>query len=386
MLLFEHEGKAFLREYGIATPRGVLVRPGTDVEGAWADVSLPVMVKAQVLTGGRGKAGGIRMAGTASDARAHASALDGSTVHGMPVEGVLVEECVDVRQEFYVAVTFDGEAMIVLLSTHGGVDVERFFLDARESFATICVDPLFGISEYQVRKALHRLGVGTRVWPQLGALTSRLVRMFRELDATLVEINPLAELGDGTLMALDARVQVDDGALFRQPRLRAMQAARRRESSIGEQMRALEIQFVPLGGAVGVVSSGAGAGVAIMDWIEREGSRAAGFMDLDYAFMGGKTEEALRLALGYLNRQTAVRSLLVNFTTCGLRLDLIAAALVKVLDELRPELGKPLFIHLQGNRSCVAQAVVREAGYPLYETLGDAVRGASRVAAGAHGS
>lgn len=220
------------------------------------------------------------------------------------------------------------------------------------------------------------------MWPPLCATTSRLVRMFRELDATLVEVNPLAEIGDGTLVALDARVRVDEGAFFRQPRLRALQAARRVESSIIDQMRALEIQFVPLGGAVGVVSSGAGAGVAILDWIEREGSRAAGFMDLDYAFLAGKTGDALRLAIRYLNGEATVRSLLVNVTTCGLRLDLIAQTLVEVLDELRGELGKPLFIHLQGNRSCAAQAVVRGAGYPLYETLGEAVRGASRASVG----
>jgi succinyl-CoA synthetase beta subunit len=382
MLLFEHEGKAFLREYDISTPRGAVVGGVGEVGAALAVVPLPAMVKAQVLAGGRGKAGGILAARTAGDVERQVGALGASRVKGLPVERVLVEEQVTAAREWYAAMTLDGEHILALLSRRGGMDVEAFFRDQRDAFEVIPVEPLFGLAEYQVRNALDRLGVEAGRWPPFCALLTRLARMFRDLDATLVEINPLAEMDDGTLVALDARVEVDEGAFFRQPRLRAIHEGRPPGSDLLGRMRALEIQFVPLGGAVGLVSSGAGAGVTIMDWVAREGSRVAGFMDLDYAIIGGRTEEALRLAIAHLDGEPSVRSLLVNFTTCGLRLDLIAATLVKVLDELGGGQRKPLFIHLAGNRGPAAQVLVRQAGYRICETLGEAVRGASRAAAG----
>jgi succinyl-CoA synthetase beta subunit len=241
------------------------------------------------------------------------------------------------------------------------------------------VDPLLGVSEFQVRNVLERLGVTTRLWPAFAAATVALSRLFRACDANLAEINPLAELADGSLVALDARIAIDDGALFRQPRFATLKRLPTREAGISEKMRALEIQYVPLGGTVGLVSSGAGAGVTIMDWIALEGARLAAFVDLDYAIIGGHTAAAIELVLEHFLAESQIHSIIVNFTTCGLRTDAIADHLIAVLERHKP-LTKPVVIHIQGNRAQLAHALLASAGYRIEETLGGAVRAVARAA------
>ena len=182
-----------------------------------------------------------------------------------------------------------------------------------------------------------------------------------------------------TLIALDARMVIDDGALFRQPLFAGRETVEARDD-LAAKMRALAIQWVPLGGPVGLIGSGAGCGVAIMDWVAHEGSGLAAFVDLDYAVLAGKTEAALRLVLEHYQSAASVRSILVNFTACGVRVDLIAESLAKILQEKRPQDLKPLFAHFQGNRSARAREIMDSAGYPPFEKLGDAVREAAAAA------
>lgn len=379
MLLYEHEGKALFREYGIPTPDFAVARDGADLEAILSGVRPPVMVKAQVLAGGRGKAGGIVAAGSVEAARDAAARFLGSTIKGLGVESVLIEPQVGIERELYLAATFDAEEMLLLVGGHGGMDVESYFTDP-SGVQAVRIDPRYGPSEYQVRNALDRLGVAPALWSGLARIALDLFRLFRACDARLAEINPLAVTGDGGLVALDARVEVDDGALFRQPRLAEIQRARGHGDGFETRLKELQVQYVPLGGSVGLVSQGAGAGVAIMDWVELEGSRVAAFVDMDYAILSGQIEEALRFVLGHLVETPSVRSLLVNFTTCGVRVDLVAEALAKVLGELRGRRRQPVFIHLGGNREAAAHALMQGAGHELCATLGEAVRGACRAA------
>jgi len=380
VLLLESEGKTFLREYGVVTPRGTVVRDPAAAEVAARTLGPPVMLKAQVPSGRRGQAGGVVKGETVEEVARAARQLLDSTIRGHRVEALLVEEWIDVKHEYYVAVTLDGVEMLALLGTQGGVDVEAFFSNDRSAFEVISVDPLFGLQGYQVRAALERLEVRPDLWVSLTEVVTRLVDAFRGLDATLVEVNPLAEIGGNGLMALDARVMVDDGALFRQPRLREIHTQRVPASEVERRLRELEIQWVPLGGEVGLLSSGAGAGVTILDWIDLEGARPAGFMDIDYAILAGRSEEAMRLALEMLGGDPRVRSILVNFTSCGVQVDALARVLVAVLRDVGDDLSKPCFIHIQGNRGAEAHKIVREAGYLLCDTLGEAVREACRAA------
>lgn len=379
MLLYEHEGKTLFREYGIPTPEFAVADRHADLEAALSAIRPPVMIKAQVLAGGRGKAGGIVAAGSVAAARDAAARLLGSTVKGHTVESVLIEPQVAIERELYLAATFDAEDVLLLVGGHGGIDVESYFTDP-SSVQAVRIDPLYGPSEYQVRNALDRLGVAPALWSGLARIALDLFRLFRACDAKLAEINPLAVASDGGPVALDARVEVDDGALFRQPRLAEIQRARGHGDGFETRLKELQVQYVPMGGSVGLVSQGAGAGVAIMDWVELEGGRVAAFVDMDYAILSGQIEEALRFVLGHLVATPSVRSLLVNFTTCGVRVDFIAEALAKVLSELRGRRRQPVFIHLGGNREAAAHALMQKAGHELCETLGEAVRGACRAA------
>lgn len=380
MLLFEFEGKALLREHGIAVPRGDVVTRAADVPAALAQIPPPLMVKAQVLSGGRGKAGGVRSADTVTEVEEAAGRLLGSTLKGHRIERLLLEERVPIKSEYYAAVTVDGHDVLVLLGAQGGVDIEAFFAQEASTIQVVPVDPLYGVQAYQVRRALERLGVRPELWTPFAAFVINLNAAFRAADATLVEVNPVAEAPDGRLVALDARIEVDEGAFFRQPRFRAIQAERVPDSPVLRTMRELEIQYVPFGGNVGLLSSGAGAGVTILDWIDDEGEKPAAFMDIDYAILSDKTEAAMRTALTLFCEDPRVRSIVVNVTSCGVRVDGIAATLVKVLRDMGDAVSKPCFIHIQGNRAAEAHTVIRRAGYRLCERLGEAVREACRAA------
>jgi succinyl-CoA synthetase beta subunit len=377
MLLLEHEGKDLLREHGIATPRGVVVdRTAPDAATAFP---LPAIAKAQVPAGGRGKAGAILTASTSADLKTTLSKLFDMEVKGYPVHRVLVEEQKPVKREYYLGVIFDGEEQLLLIGKQGGVDVELFYGAGRNEFATVTIDPVYGLSEFKVREALATLSIEQALRNKFIDIGARLARLFRTFDATLVEINPLAELSDGNLIALDAKIVIDDGALFRQPRFvgrKSIEAA----DTVTRRMRELEIQYFPLGGSVGLVGSGAGCGVTIMDWVAHEGGKLAAFVDLDYAVLSGRTEDGLRTVLDHYHSTPAVRSIIVNFTACGVRVDLIAESLVKVLGQAGSTRRKPMSMHFQGNRSETARTILRQAGYAPFENLGDAVRAATVAA------
>jgi succinyl-CoA synthetase beta subunit len=378
VLLFEYQGKRFLEEAGVPVPESIHLR-AAEAHDVLA-IPFPAVVKAQVLTGGRGKAGGIIRVEDARSASDASRKLIGNRIKDLPVDSVLIESLIPAVREMYVAVLLDGEDQLLLIGREGGVDVETFFADGQGDFATVRIDPRFGLGEYQIRTALDDLGIPAKGWPSFVDIALKMARLFRSLDAKLLEINPLAQLENGTYVALDARIEVDEGAFFRHPELKEIQRARDRSEGILGEMEALEVQYVPMGGNVGLLGSGAGCGVTIMDWAAKEGAKISAFVDIDYSLMGGKTNEAMRLVLDTLIADREVRSIIVNFTTCGIRLDAIAQSLVAVLDGLKGKLKKPVFIHLQGNRASLGQAIVRDAGYDVYESLGEAVRGACRAA------
>ncbi|HEV2546429.1 MAG TPA: ATP-grasp domain-containing protein [Stellaceae bacterium] len=378
MLLYEHEGKSLLREYDIPIPEGFVIRADT-LKAPMPSITTPLMVKAQILAGGRGKVGGILAASHLDEARSAANHLLESEIASHKVKLVLIEQQQRVAREFYVAITFDGSEILLLIGSEGGMEVETFFSGERRAIEAIRIDPLYGLSEYQVRNALERLAVSADLWAPFAGVSRNLFRLFRGSDAKLAEINPLALTAEGVLIALDARIEVDEAAFFRQPRFATIAQHRRQGDGIAARLCDIGVQYVPMGGDIGLVSQGAGAGVTIMDWVVREGGRLAAFVDVDYAILSGKTEEALRMTLGYFLSEKSIRSIIINFTTCGVRLDVIANDLIKVLNDLREQRSIPLFIHLDGNRVDVAHWYMEAAGFPLCPTLGDAVRGACRA-------
>jgi succinyl-CoA synthetase beta subunit len=381
VLLFEYESKQILREHGIPTPKGVTIVAGDDVAAALQGLPGPYMVKAQILAGGRRKAGGVLAAETPAEANAVASRLYGNTIKGHRVATLLVEEKVPTRSERYLAILLDGEDIVCLVGSRGGTDVEAYFSGEKGGFRVIKIDPVYGLGSYQMRAALESLGIAPAVWPAFSSLAGRLYEIFTTCDAILAEVNPIGELADGSLIALDARISIDDGALYRQPRFAALDKKRILDDSLLSRMKELEIQYVPVGGSIGLVSSGAGVGVTIMDWVAHEGGKIAAFVDLDYAILSGRTKPGLELVLQHFLDDPNVRSIIVNFTTCGIRLDQIAESLLAVLQEHGGNnLPKPLYLHLQGNRAAIAHRMLQDAGFAVCDALGDAVRRATQSA------
>ncbi|MGE3994400.1 MAG: ATP-grasp domain-containing protein [Variibacter sp.] len=379
MLLFEHEGKAVLEKYGIEVPGGTLIRSADELDTATAGLIGATVIKAQVLTGGRGKAGGIKSVESKADARREAETLLAETIKGHRVQAVLIEPKVSFSCERYLAVLLDGADILLLFGSKGGVEVESYFGDQKGTFQSVKIDPVYGLSAYQVRNVLETLRIERTYWPAYADVADRLYRLFCANDATLAEINPLVEIGNGKLLALDARIVIDDGALFRHPEFVEAEKSRFKEDGFLARLKELEIQYVPIGGSVGLVSSGAGVGVTVMDWLDKEGVQLSAFVDLDYAIMGGHAETGIRLMLDTFCDDPSVKVIIVNFTTCGLRLDQIVQSLLAALAHRNGNL-KPIYFHLEGNRSEVAHAILRDAGCTVATSLGDAVRAAARIA------
>jgi succinyl-CoA synthetase beta subunit len=382
MLLFEFEGKTLLRDYGIPTPSGIVLTASQSLDVLPFGSDEPLMLKAQILAGARGKGGGIRSVANKRELKDELTRLFSTRINDHNVEQILIEQKVQFERERYLGILIDGETILLVVGRSGGVEVESFASEDKDSFAEVPIDPLYGLSDYQVRNALESLSIPSRLWAAYADVARRLVRLFRERDAVLAEINPLVERADGSLLALDARIVVDDGALHRQPALAAIRDARLIGDDLQAKMQALEIQYLPLGGSIGLLSSGAGMGVAIMDWVAREGERLTAFVDIDYAIMSGNTEPAIRLVLNTLNSNAEVKAIIVNFTSCGLRLDTIAEHLIQALRS-QPDNAKPIVLHLQGNRAQAAHRLLNEAGLIVVDKLGDAVRQAARIAKGA---
>src|SRR5262249_8840409 len=224
---------------------------------AQPSLRFPAILKAQVPTGGRGRAGGIVVASTAQAFETASRALFATRIKGFPVEHILVEDQKTIWHEYYLAVMFDGEDQVLLIGAQGGVDVESYYGSGRESFATVLLDPVYGLPEFQVRDALRKLSIKSSLGGPFTDMAARLARLFRASDATLAEINPVAELEGDELIALDVRIVIDDGALFRQPRFAGRKAVESADDVV-RRMEALQIQYVPLGGSVGLIGSGAG--------------------------------------------------------------------------------------------------------------------------------
>jgi succinyl-CoA synthetase beta subunit len=377
LVLLEHEGKAVFRSHGIPIPKGVTVRKGEDAREKARDLTLPLMLKAQVPIGGRGEAGGIRK--LEKDLALEVDQLLGGQINGYPVEAVLIEEKAPARKERYLSVMIDESDIVLLLGRSGGVDVESTVATDRSNLVRLPVPHEGQPSSDQLRKALERIGIPRDLHAEYQRIVRALIGLLQANDAKLAEINPLAELDDGRLLALDARIVIDSGALFRQPAFAAIAKERAKHDTVQARLEELQIQYVPIGGSIGLLSTGAGVGVAIMDWVAREGQRLSAFVDLDYAIMAGHAEPAMRFMVDMFDGDPSVRAIIVNFTTCGLRLDLIAKALANVLKS-RPPHAAPALIHLQGNRAAAAHDILRSAGLQVGAALGEVVRAASRIA------
>jgi succinyl-CoA synthetase beta subunit len=372
MKLYEFQGKALLREAGIPVPRGAVVT-ASDRSGLFA----PSAVKAQVLSGGRGKAGGVLLADTLEEASQAADSILALELKGEPVKALLVEEKANIQAEYYLAVTFDGEERtpLFMASAAGGMDIESVAEHTPGKILKLPVDPLWGLTDYKIRAMADFLGYEDR--KEFSAFVRKMWKLFREKDAVLVEINPLV-LADGGLIALDAKIEIDDDARPRQKALfETMLSEQRRITGNAAEADAGTITYVPLEGDVGLISDGAGTGMLTLDLIRDFGGEAA-----DFCEMGGLTSpEVMYDAMkAVFTDKPDIKSLLIVLIGGFNRMDEMAEGIVRYLKE-RP-VSVPLVVRLCGTMEEEGKAIMNEAGLPVYDDLRTAVTDAVRFAAG----
>jgi succinyl-CoA synthetase beta subunit len=379
--LLEYQGKSLFSRGGLITPDGAVARDATEAATIAGALGGRVVIKAQIPAGKRGKSGAVRFAATPAQAQQAAADLLGTPINGFPVAAVLVEQALPIARELYAAVLNDpaSKGPLVLFSVEGGMDIEEVNANAPEKVLRLPVDIRAGLSQMDAAALLSSTDLTEAEQASVAAALIGLYGVYLQMGADLVEVNPLALTEDGRVVALDAKVTLDPGALARQPAefLRSLESAQAGEESALEYEGAqLGLQFIELDGSVGVLANGAGLTMATLDAVNHYGGRPANFLEI-----GGdaytKATPALRLVLKNPN----VRSLLVNFCGAFARTDVMTEGVVTAIEALRPDI--PVFFSIHGTGEDEAIALVRDRiGLQPYELMDDAVQAA--VAAAGH--
>jgi succinyl-CoA synthetase beta subunit len=374
MKLEEHAAKAHvLRPAGVPVGRGRLCRTPQEAAEAAREIG-PCVVKAQVPTGKRGKAGGIKVADDPEGARAAAGAILGMTIGGDVVRSVLVEERAAIAREFYAAVLIDvaSRSPLVLFSTEGGMDIEEVAAERPDALRRHVVDVLKGFDEADASTMLDGLDLGPAA-PQVAKILAQLYAIFRSRDAELVEINPLALLADGRVVALDCKFVGDEASSARQPEI-AEVATPDRTTELERRAAEHGLKFIQLDGNVGLLANGAGLTMTTMDVINHLGGRPANFLEI-----GGEAYTKAEVALDILLSNPGVKSLVVNFCGAFARTDVMADGVVTAWEKLKPEV--PVFFSIHGTGEDAAVALVRDRlGLEPYDLMEDAVQAAIEAA------
>ena len=370
MDLLEHQGKALFAAAGLPVPAGVPAGTADEAAAVADDLGLPVAVKAQVRVGGRGKAGGVRVCRTRDEVTAAADEILRMSIGGRPVEGVLVEQGVAIATESYLAFVLSRHhrCPVLMFAAEGGVDVETLARTRPDALLTVPVDPLLGLCDYQVRDvvaaASTAAGATAATAEQLAAVVRGLWRLYRERDATLVEVNPLVVTEAGDVVCLDSKVTVDDSALWRQPDLAGLGPA---PDERERRAREAGLSYITLDGDIGVIGNGAGLVMSTLDQLAAAGGRSANFCDVG----GGASAEAVALALELILSGAGVRALAVNIFGGITRGDLVARGLTQALRETPAAAGVPVFVRLEGTAAAEGRALLAEAGLADVRLAGD---------------
>src|SRR3990172_4925499 len=374
MKLHEYQSKALLDRAGIPVPPGMVAATPDEAEAAARGIA-PVAVKAQVHVGGRGKAGGIKLARTPEEARDAARAILGMDIKGLRVEKVYVERAAQVESELYLGITIDRDRRrpVVMLSTVGGVDIEEVAARSPEKIARGWPDPRLGLLPFEARRLSFEAGVPKELAMPVAVIAEKLYRVFTETDAMLLEINPLFVQPDGTLVAGDAKLDVDDNALYRRPELAAWKETTPDEQ-VEERARELGFSYVQLDGDVGIIGKGAGLVMSTLDAVRNAGGRAANFLDVG----GGAKEAVVKAALEIVLSNPRVRSVLINIFGGITRGDEVARGIIDAIRDHPPRV--PLVIRLSGTEADAGRRILDGAPLVSRETMDEAAVEAVRLA------
>jgi succinyl-CoA synthetase beta subunit len=354
--LQEYQAKDILREYGVPVPQGTVCHTPDEVRAAAEAMGGAVVIKAQVLVGGRGKAGGVKVGKSPDEAAELASHILGMDIKGLTVQEVLVEPALDIVNEIYVGIVTDRRARrnAVIVSAAGGIDIEQVAEETPEKITKVWIDPELGLRDFQCRQAGYGAGLRKEAIAALPRVLGGLYRAYIDKDAGLAEINPLVVTGDGSVVAADAKMVIDDNAMFRQPDLARLEASAA-EDALEAEAQQLGINFVHLNGEVGIVGNGAGLVMTALDEVKAAGGNPANFLDIG----GGAKAEVVLNSLRLVLADPKVKGVMVNIFGGITRCDEVAKGVVSAQRELGITL--PLVVRLTGTNEEDGRAILEGA-------------------------
>jgi succinyl-CoA synthetase beta subunit len=374
--LYEYQGKELFRRVGIPVSDGQLAVSPEEARAAASSLGGPVVVKAQVLTGGRGKAGGVRLADNPADAEEKARAILGLDIRGHVVRKLWLEKASEIAKEYYLSVTFDrGEKKpLLMFTTQGGVEIEQVAAESPEALVRLHVDPLEGFQPWVARRLVYGAGVeDPGEQRQIAGIVEKLYRAFVEFDAMLCEINPLIVTPQGEVKALDSKFTVDDSALFRHTDI-----AEWRDTSVADPIEAFArekgVTYVKLDGEVGICGNGAGLSMSTVDVVAHVGGRPANFCDLG----GGGSAQGVVDALEVITRDPQVKSIFFNIFGGITRCDEVARGILEALDRLDMS-QYPIVVRLDGTNAEEGRRLLADAGKPNIRPEATMLDGARRA-------
>jgi len=373
MNLHEYQAKGLFAEYGIPVPVGQMIESVHDAESAAANVGGDAwVVKAQVHAGGRGKAGGVKLVRDLDELKAEADRMLGGTLstyqtHGreLPINQVLIEQTLDIKSELYLSALMDRgtERIVFMASSEGGMDIEEVAANTPEKIVTVYAHPAAGLQPYQCRQAAFGMGLQGK---EVGALTKvmmGLYKLFMEKDLSLVEINPLIVTGEGDLLALDGKVNIDENALYRRPDLNEMRDTSQEDAAEVEAAQH-DLNYITLDGNIGCMVNGAGLAMATMDLIKLHGGDPANFLDVG----GGTTAERVAAAFKLILSDSKVEAILVNIFGGIVRCDLIAEGIIAAVKEVGVSI--PVIVRLEGTNAAQGRELLDQSGLSLISADG----------------
>ncbi len=374
MNLYEYQAKEVFASQQIPVPKGCVVSEERHIKEAYEKIGGNFgIIKAQVLTGGRGKAGGIKAVDSFEQAKDAFRTLMGMKIKGLTVEKVLVEEKLTIKNEYFLSFTIDPEAQlpVLMISPKGGMDIEGVAKDFPEALGKYIIEPHIGLPSFAIIHLLEKLGFQRDVWSQFVDIAHKLYSVFSEKEATLVEINPLIETGEGALMAADGRLNIDDNSLFRQEDMAAFKA-QFKEMVLRER----GVDYVDLGdGEIGLLCAGAGMTMLTMDLVQQLGSKAQCFIDMSH----GINPDGFKAAFEVLYSNSAVHYILLNMFGGLTRMDEVARAMLEAIDPMGDTPYKPIIMRIQGTNAEKGREILKEAGYEVYSELEDTLNSLKKM-------
>ena len=367
MDLFEYQARDLFAKHGVPVLKGIVATTPEEAKAAAEEIGGLTVINAQVKTGGRGKAGGVKLAKNPDEAYEHAQQILGMDIKGHTVHRVLVAQGADIAEEYYFSILLDraNRSYLAMCSVEGGMEIEQLAAERPEALAKVEVDPLVGIDSAKAQEIVEAAGFSAELQPKVVEVLVKLGGVFKKEDATLVEVNPLVQTPEGDILALDGKVSLDDNAEFRQPDHVAL-VDKSAENPLEAKAKQHDLNYVKLDGEVGVVGNGAGLVMSTLDVVayagEKHGNvKPANFLDIG----GGASAEVMAAGLEIILGDEQVKSVFVNvfggITSC----DAVAEGIVKALEILGDSATKPLVVRLDGNNVEEGRRILSEANHPL---------------------